>query len=853
MFRLMLASIRSRLGNVAGALVAITIATSLIAGTCLLIFAASDAPITSDRYGATAAIVQVNPKNPTPEQDDSSLTTVPRIDASVAELVAAVPGVEQAIPGLSFYAQAVDRAGKPIFGPGGSGSYGFPWSNAALAPFTLVEGTIPDNGQEIVIDERLARDGGFQAGDTLTILTAQMPAVYTISGIATTPHGASLPNQASIFFSDATASSIVGVNGQADFIGVIAEPGVDPSSLKSAIGNALNSPSFRVLTGDDLGKVDPTSDQQAFADVTALLGTMAGFSGFVSIFVLAGTFTFSVLQRSREIGLLRSIGMTPRQVKVMIAGEGLVLAAIASLIALPFGYLIAVAIAAGLRHFDLAPDGFRASLNVWSFLIAIGGSVGISQLASFGSARRAAKIRPIEALRESSAPVKRLPLLRLLIGAGFAIGGVVLLSISPGLDADAQVAMSLAIATVFLIAASRLGPMLVRPATAVVGRLLRRAFGVPGELAWLNSQHSANRVSSVVSPLVLAVGFACLMFFLVATMQTATVAQSTDRTTADYVVLADAPGLPAEMVDQVRQLPGVSAASGVAVDPVTLVKSHGDWEEYIEQSGAGIDVATIGGVLNLHVIEGSLDGLGDTSMALSRMAAEFANLNVGDRISVVFPDGYRETLTVSAIFENGLGFPDLAVTNDQMLAHATQPMIQEIYVNAAEGANEQVAQGLDGLTSTLPTINVLTGDDYVRTIKQSAIDGAWAIYIIIGVSVLFAAISVINTMAMSTSERSREFSLLRLIGATERQVTGMVLGEAIIVLVMGVGIGVGIGWISMVPASNAMVGDLSAITIPPLETAVVVATAAAIAFSAHFVPARFALRLDPIGNIGMKE
>ena len=852
MFRLMLASIRSRLGNFAGALVAITVATSLIAGTCLLIFAASDAPITSDRYGAAAAIVQANPKNPNPEQDDSSLTTVPRIDASLAQQVAGIPGVEQAVPGLSFYAQALDREGNPIDGPDGSDSYGFPWSNAALAPFTLVEGAAP-SGQEIVIDERLAREGDFQLGDTVTVLTAQMPATYTISGIATTPEGDSLSNQASIFFANAAVSSVVGTSGQADFIGVIAEPGIDAPSLASVIGDALNNPSFRILTGDDLGKADPTSDQQAFEDVAALLGTMAGFSGFVSVFVLAGTFAFSVLQRNRELGLLRSIGMTPRQVKVMIAGEGLVLALISSLIALPLGYVIAAAIAAALKHFDLAPDGFSASMNVWSFLIAIGGSIGISQLASFGAARRAAKIRPIEALRESSAPVKRLPWLRLLIGIGFAVGGVVLLSISPGLDADAQVAMSLAIATVFLIAASRLGPVLVRPAAAVIGRLLRRAFGEPGELARLNSRHSANRVSSVVSPLVLAIGFACLMFFLVATMQTATIAQSNDRTTADYVVLSSSPGLPAEMVERIAQLPGVNAASGVAVDPVTLVKSHGDWEEYIEQSGAGIDAATIDDVLNLDVIDGSLEGFGSTSIAMSRMAAEFANLDAGDQVAVVFPGGYRTTLTVAAIFENGLGFRDLAVANDQMLAHADQPIIQEIYVDAADGAGEQVAQALDGLKSTLPTINVLTGDDYVGTIKQSAVDGAWAIYIIIGVSVLFAAISVINTMAMSTSERSREFSLLRLIGATEWQVTRMVLGEAIIVLVMGVGIGVAIGWISMVPASNAMVGDLSAITIPPLETAIVVAIAAAIALSAHLVPARFALRHDPMANIGLKE
>jgi putative ABC transport system permease protein len=852
MLRLMLSSIRSRLGNFAGALVAITIATSLIAGTCLLLFAAADADITSDRYGAAAAIVQVDPANPNPDEDDASLTTVPRIDASLAEAIARVPGVAQAIPGLSFYAQILDKNGDPIPGPDDTDSYGFPWSNAALAPFSLIAGAAPADGQ-VVIDERLAHQGGYAVGDTVTVLTAQMPTAYMVSGIAAAPSGDSLPKQASIFFAEGTASAITGAGNQADFIGVIAQPGIDARTVAQAIAEALDDPSLRILTGDELGKADPTSDQQAFDDVTALLGTMAGFSGFVSIFVLAGTFAFSILQRNREIGLLRSIGMTPRQVKLMIAGEGLLLALIASAIALPLGYVIALAIAAALAHFDLAPDGFSAGMNAWSFLIAIGGSIGISQLASFGAARRAARIRPIDALRESAVPAKRLPFLRFLTGLGFVAGGIVVLAISPGLDADAQVAMSLAIATIFLIAASRLGPMLVRPVAALMGRVLGRVFGEPGELAWRNSRYAANRVSSVVSPLMLATGFACLMFFLVATMQTATIAQSTDRTIADAVVVADGPGLPVEMVDRITQLPGVSAASGVSTAPVTLIKPHGDWDEYVEQIGAGIDPSTISAVLDLDVTHGSLDGFTTSSMAISRMAAEFIDADPGEQFDVVFPDGYRTTLTVAAIFENGLGFPDLAVSSDLMLAHAGQPMVQEIYVDASDGAQAQVVAEIEPLQSTLPTMEVLSGKEYVSTIKQSAVDGAWAIYLIIGVSVLFAAISVINTMAMSTAERSREFSLLRLIGATDRQIMRMVLGEALIVLALGLALGVGIGWISMVPASNAMVGDLSAITIPPLETTIVVVLAAAIALTAHLLPARFALRLDPMANIGLKQ
>ncbi|MGH2550180.1 MAG: ABC transporter permease, partial [Thermomicrobiales bacterium] len=333
-------------------------------------------------------------------------------------------------------------------------------------------------------------------------------------------------------------------------------------------------------------------------------------------------------------------------------------------------------------------------------------------------------------------------------------------------------------------------------------------------------------------------------------MQTATIAQSTDRATADYVVISNSPGIPTEIVGEIQALPGVETASGVTVSPVTALKSHGNWDEYLEFTGAGIDPATIGQVLDLDVRDRSLADLSPTSVALARMTAEQLDAKIGDQFDIVFADGFRATLTVSAIFNNGLGFPDLAVSNDLLLTHALEPAVQEIYV---DGSDSKVRTELEQLSTSLPTLEVLSSSEYVGTINQSAVDGAWAIYLIVGVSVLFAAISVINTMAMSTSERTREFSLLRLIGATNRQITLMVLSEAIIVLVIGVGLGIGISWLSMVPASNAMVGNLSAITIPPLETGIVVTIATVIAVAAHLLPARFALRLDPIESIGVKQ
>jgi putative ABC transport system permease protein len=856
MLKITFGSIRSRLGNVMGALIAMTISTALIAATCLLLFSASDAKVSSDRFGATSMLIQIDPTDSRDENGDGTLATTPRIPAETALQVADVPGVDLAIPDFSFYAQLLDRNGAPLSGPDGTDSFGMPWTSAALTPFTLASGGAPSAPDEIVIDENLAAAGQFAVGDHVTLISSEMPASYRISGIAEPPDGDGLPRQATIFFSTETALRLAGLSETVDQIGVIAAAGESTKTVEDAVVASLNDPGLRILTGNDIAKADPTSDLGLFEDVTAILGTMAGFSGFVSIFVLAGTFAFSILQRNREIGLLRAVGMTPRQIRLMIATEALGLAIIGSIIAFPVGIGIAELIARALTHFDFAPAGFHPSVNVWSFLIAIGSSIGISQLAVFGAARRGSKIGPIEALRESSAPARLISIRRLFVGLVFAIGGVVALGISSGLPTDAQVAMSLGIAVLLLIAASRLGPILVLPFTWGFGLVLGKLMKTPGELARLNSRHAANRVASVASPLMLAAGFACLMFFLVATTQTATIDQSNERTTAEIVVMASSPGLPLALTDEIASLPGVEAVSPVIRNNATLIKHRETYDQYNEYTLSGVDPQSIGKVMNLNISEGSLADFTGNTMMMSRMGAEMegGGATLGKTYNVALPDGTRVSLKLAAIYDNSLGIDDILIPAELAAAHASQPLAQEFYVSVAPDADrEAVRHAIETLGASMPTMQVLSRDDYVGGIRQSAVDGAWAIYLIVGVSVLFAAIAVINTMTMSTSERVHEFALLRLIGGTTHQIKMMVFGESLIVLVLGLTIGIGIGILCMIPVSQGLQGDLSALTVPPLELTAVILISTVIVLAAHLIPARYALNVNPIENIGMKQ
>lgn len=859
MFGMMLSSIRSRTGNVVGALVAVTIAIALIAATVSLIFAVLNAELEAERFAGTDVVVQAKRdrdldtegENPDEEYRGWVLyQTAPRLPVSLADEIAGLPGVAAAIPDVQFDLQLLDGNGELLSGPEGSAVYGQGWNAAGLTPFTLQDGSGPVAPDEIVIDADLARHGGFAVGDVLTVLSSELPATFRISGIA----AEGLPRQGTVFFAQETLDRLAGSAGMADQIAVIAEPGVDPDVLAGEIEAHLDEPALRTLTGSKLAQADPTSDAEALEAVVAVLGTMASFAGFVAIFVMASTFTFSILQRQREIGLQRAIGATPRQVRRMVGVEALLLGLIGTAIGLPVGLVLAEVLARLLTRIDIAPAGFGAELSFWPLLIAAGSGIIITQLSVFGAARRAARIRPIEAMRESAAQRRLIGWGRLLFGLMFLLGGIVAVAISPAVDGDAQIAMAFAVVSSLLTGAALLGPLVALPFAWITGKLLGRFLGAPGELAAWNGRGAPNRIASVASPLMLATGFACLMFFLTATLQTITIDQSNERINAELVAISSGSGLPLDLLPEIQALDGVSVASGVLGTTAAMDRHQGDVLELDEQLAAGVDPTTLAQVADLDVSRGSLDRLQGNTMALSRLNAEMFKADIGDVYEFHLADGTIIPVEVVAIYDNFMGFDEMLFPLELAGRMARTPGYSQIHILLEDGVTTtDVTSAINGLHPELVTLQVLERDDYIAMIDQSMVQGVAAIYLIIGVSVFFAGIAVINTMAMSTSERTREFALLRMIGATRSQVRTMVLGEAWIVTLIGATVGIGIGLLSMIPVSLALVGHPWSIAIPWLPTTGVVLAAAVIAVAAHLLPARFVLRSSPMENMGMRE
>jgi putative ABC transport system permease protein len=122
----------------------------------------------------------------------------------------------------------------------------------------------------------------------------------------------------------------------------------------------------------------------------------------------------------------------------------------------------------------------------------------------------------------------------------------------------------------------------------------------------------------------------------------------------------------------------------------------------------------------------------------------------------------------------------------------------------------------------------------------------------IGVLLAFIAVAAVNSLVMATGERSRELALLRLVGATPRQVTRMIRVEALAVIGFGVLLGLAVATATLVPFSLA----IARTPIPSLPWQVlagVIAGATVLGLGASELPARSLLRRDPVEVIGAQQ
>jgi putative ABC transport system permease protein len=686
-----------------------------------------------------------------------------------------------------------------------------------------------------VVDSQLAERAHLKPGDRLTVQSTQSPRSYRVTGIATPAQA--VRHQTSLFFSTDEARRLAAHPGQVTAFGVLPAKGTDTTTLEQAVSKALKGTTAQVSAGDDRGPVEFLDAATARTRLISMGGAMGGTSLLVAILVVVGTFALSVQQRHRELALLRAVAATQGQIRNLLGREALIVGAAAgtagALVGLPLGSWL------HSRFVDMGavPATLEYTVSVFPLFAAVIATLLGAWAAARISSRRITRIRPAEALAEARTERTRPAWGRILAGLALLAGGTVLVVVLSFLRTEpASTPVTFLAVVVLSTAVALLGPLLVRAAAAVLAGPLRLS-GPGGRLARANLRGNATRMASVVTPLTLLIGMTCTVLFVQPTLGDAARAQAREGIRADWVLAAQGPGVPAEAARQLR-------THDDTVTEVVRTTVRVGLDKYAAQG------VTPGGLVDTwdpEVTAGSLNLLKSNTVAVSELAADHHHLKPGSTLKLTLGDGTPATLTVAAVYAKGLGFGDLTFAHDLIARHVDNPLASSVLVSTAR-TQTQLATTL----REFPGVQVLApaAADSIQAERQQA--NAEVNYLAMGLILAFTAIAVVNTLAMSVSERVREFAMLRLAGATRRQVLRMLRTEALSVLLLATALGSGIALAVLTAFSIGMTGGAGP-AVTPLVYAVVVAGAGLLALVATALPGRVALMARPVTAATAKE
>ncbi|MFD6278219.1 ABC transporter permease, partial [Streptomyces sp. NPDC060209] len=539
-----LRSMLTRWVTFVGSFVALALGVGLIAMTGLALAATFDTPERGPERFAGAPVV-VAPSD--------TLRVATPVGERTARLTDPRPVPRRLATGLSALGRTAEDRTFPVR-LAGEGAVGHPWSVAAATPYRVTSGRPPAKAGEVVV----TAGAGLRTGDRVRITTPGTAAgARTVVGTV-----ADAGFETAVFFGDAEAARI---HPAVDAVAVHA----DADAVRRLTGAF---PGMSVLTGDDRRRADPDPDRdsEALTAVNALLGTAAGITGFVSVFVVASTFSFAVAQRRREFGLLRTAGATPGQVRRTVVVEALVIGVLASAAGCLLGEAAAPLLAGRLVHEGLAPAWFTIGDATWPLHTAFWAGLGVALAGVTVSSHRAGRIRPVEALRDAAVDAGAIPLSRLLTGAAVLLTGLGLLGWSLVTDpGDVLKRKTYILQPMWIIVGcALLAPLTVRPLTRVLTWLPARLPGATGLLARQNASTGIRRTAAVAAPVLITVALTGSLLGTVATINEAKATEATTVSGADYVAGGDGP-LDPRFVQRVRGVPGAvtsaSRSTGVTV------------------------------------------------------------------------------------------------------------------------------------------------------------------------------------------------------------------------------------------------------------------------------------------------
>ena len=386
---------------------------------------------------------------------------------------------------------------------------------------------------------------------------------------------------------------------------------------------------------------------------------------------------------------------------------------------------------------------------------------------------------------------------------------------------------------------------LVRPLSSLVGKPLERFRGLTGQLARENARRQPQRTAVTASALMIGVALVVFVAIFAAGLL-ATIDDGIDsQVRADGIVTHEdnfSP-LPDGVVEALEGADGVAAVSSIRSETGVLLSN--DSNQFV----SGIDPATATQAITLEWKEGSdelLSGLGTDQVVVDSEFATAHDLSVGSEMAFRTPADKEVSYRVVGIYEPKAGVLSGPIVANESLQRDWNVKDVALALTVADDGtdSEALKQDEEAALAGFPTAKPQTIQDYKDEARQGINGLVGLIYALLSLSILVALVGVVNTLALSVHERTREIGMLRAVGMARSQVRAMIRAESVITAAIGTVLGMVLGIAFAAIVSRPLADQGFVLSIPIVALIVVVIVAGLAGVAAAILPARRAARVD---------
>ena len=771
------------------------------------------------------------------------------IDLDLPDKLAEIPGVIGIQPRVIEFGIVPNKAdGSAALAERGP-NIGVNWEDSAITPRLYVaEGEKPTSITEFTVDIDTAEDDKFVIGEKYNLQTPNGLTELTLVGTFTfaDPDENALVGAKLVAMDTQSAVTLFNSGVGFDDITLSIDQSFTATEVVRDIEDLLTE-GLEVISVDDLVEEQADTFNTFINIFQTILLVFAFVILIVAAFIIYNVFSIIIGQRIQEIGLLRALGATGKQVTNSIVIEALVVGIFATVTGIALGFPIAFGLQELLASLDFGPDENSLPLRPRTLLVGSVLGVGLTLVAAIWPALKARSISPMAALRNTASGsyvVQRNILLGslltvmssviLIIGfvvdkwllmlpfgvlagiflylgssrinvlagkTSFLFTGVVLLVTA--LTADLSTSMLLALlgaaAINSFLGINILSPLFAEPVTRFLGIPTAR-LGVPSKMARRNAGRNPERTATAASALMIGLA-------LVATVSV--ISESLKATVGDILeedVISDwwvqgeslGPeplGFSPSITKEISMLPEVKEVLAMQVSDEGLRILSNQKVQRVYSA----DLESVPKYFDIGLIDTNEEFIGNSAVYLHEDEAQKYDLNIGSVIPVEFIDQSQKDLIVAGIFssksviDSGWLVDSRVYRSNENLVPQTDDFVG-VLIN--DGVSEEEARdALNAVLVNFEQVKAQTKDELKEEAENQINRTLTVVSVLLFISVVLAVLGVAITLALSVFERTREIGLTRAVGATRKQIKRMIRVEGILVALFGGLLGVGLGLI----------------------------------------------------------